>query len=417
MTADVSHIFENARVAARKLNLVDTETIDKILLAVADEAEKEVDYILQENCRDLALMPKTDPKYDRLMLSRERILGITSDMRKVAGLPSPLGRILASFDRPNGMRIEKVSVPFGVIGIIYEARPNVTFDVFSLCLKSGNVCILKGGSDAQYSNNAIINIINKVLISYGINSNTATLLPNDHRFTDKLLTAVGQVDLIIPRGSSRLINYVREHALVPVIETGAGICHTYFDSDGDLEKGRNIVFNAKTRRVSVCNALDCLIIHKERLSDLASLCKPLSEKNVLIYADPKAYGALAGKYPESLLQPATDDSFGTEFLDYKMAVKTVNSFEEALAHIARYSSKHSESIITKNKSHKQRFAHEVDAACVYTNVSTAFTDGGQFGFGTEIGISTQKLHARGPMALPELTTYKYIISGNGQTRQ
>lgn len=417
MTADVSHIFENARVAARKLNLVDTETIDKILLAVADEAEKEVDYILQENCRDLALMPKTDPKYDRLMLSRERILGITSDMRKVAGLPSPLGRILASFDRLNGMRIEKVSVPFGVIGIIYEARPNVTFDVFSLCLKSGNVCILKGGSDAQYSNNAIINIINKVLISYGIGSNTAILLPNDHRFTDKLLTAVGQVDLIIPRGSGRLINYVREHALVPVIETGAGICHTYFDSDGDLEKGRNIVFNAKTRRVSVCNALDCLIIHRERLSDLASLCKPLSEKNVLIYADPKAYGALAGKYPESLLQPATDDSFGTEFLDYKMAVKTVDSFEEALAHIARYSSKHSESIITENESHKQRFAHEVDAACVYTNVSTAFTDGGQFGFGAEIGISTQKLHARGPMALPELTTYKYIISGNGQTRQ
>ena len=417
MTADVSHIFENARVAARKLNLVDTETIDKILLAVADEAEKEVDYILQENCRDLALMPRTAPKYDRLMLSRERILGITADMRKVAGLPSPLGRILASFDRPNGMRIEKVSVPFGVIGIIYEARPNVTFDVFSLCLKSGNVCILKGGSDAQYSNNAIINIINKVLISYGIDSNTAILLPNDHRFTDKLLTAVGQVDLIIPRGSGRLINYVREHALVPVIETGAGICHTYFDSDGDLEKGRNIVFNAKTRRVSVCNALDCLIIHRERLSDLASLCKPLSEKNVLIYADPKAYGALAGKYPESLLQPATDDSFGTEFLDYKMAVKTVDSFEEALAHIARYSSKHSESIITENESHKQRFAHEVDAACVYTNVSTAFTDGGQFGFGTEIGISTQKLHARGPMALPELTTYKYIISGNGQTRQ
>ena len=417
MTADVSHIFENARVAARKLNLVDTETIDKILLAVADEAEKEVDYILQENCRDLALMPKTDPKYDRLMLSRERILGITADMRKVAGLPSPLGRILASFDRPNGMRIEKVSVPFGVIGIIYEARPNVTFDVFSLCLKSGNVCILKGGSDAQYSNNAIINIINKVLISYGIDSNTAILLPNDHSFTDKLLTAVGQVDLIIPRGSGRLINYVREHALVPVIETGAGICHTYFDSDGDLEKGRNIVFNAKTRRVSVCNALDCLIIHRERLSDLASLCKPLSEKNVLIYADPKAYGALAGTYPESLLQPATDDSFGTEFLDYKMAIKTVDSFEEALAHIAHYSSKHSESIITENESHKQRFAHEVDAACVYTNVSTAFTDGGQFGFGAEIGISTQKLHARGPMALPELTTYKYIISGNGQTRQ
>ena len=272
MTADVSHIFENARVAARKLNLVDTETIDKILLAVADEAEKEVDYILQENCRDLALMPKTDPKYDRLMLSRERILGITSDMRKVAGLPSPLGRILASFDRPNGMRIEKVSVPFGVIGIIYEARPNVTFDVFSLCLKSGNVCILKGGSDAQYSNNAIINIINKVLISYGINSNTATLLPNDHRFTDKLLTAVGQVDLIIPRGSSRLINYVREHALVPVIETGAGICHTYFDSDGDLEKGRNIVFNAKNPSGE---RMQCARLSDYSQGEIIRPCKPL----------------------------------------------------------------------------------------------------------------------------------------------
>ena len=417
MTTDLSHILDNARVAANKLNLIDDATIARVLCAVADEADRQVDYILQANRRDLERMSESDPKYDRLMLTRERLAGITADMRRVASLPSPLGRTLASYDRPNGMHIDKVSVPFGVIGIIYEARPNVTFDVFALCMKSGNVCILKGGSDAHDSNTALINIINRVLISHGIDSNTAVLLPNDHRYTDQLLTAVGKVDLVIPRGSSRLINYVREHALVPVIETGAGICHTYFDEAGDLEKGRRIVCNAKTRRVSVCNALDCLIVHQKRLTDLPALCAPLAEKHVIIYADPQAYEALAGRYPDELLQPATAESFGTEFLDYKMAVKTVASFDEALAHIDRYSSKHSECIVTEDEEHKRRFTRQVDAACVYTNVSTAFTDGGQFGFGAEIGISTQKLHARGPMALPELTTYKYIISGNGQTRE
>ena len=417
MTTDLSHILDNARVAANKLNLIDDATIARVLCAVADEADRQVDYILQANRRDLERMSESDPKYDRLMLTRERLAGITADMRRVASLPSPLGRTLASYNRPNGMHIDKVSVPFGVIGIIYEARPNVTFDVFALCMKSGNVCILKGGSDAHDSNTALINIINRVLISHGIDSNTAVLLPNDHRYTDQLLTAVGKVDLVIPRGSSRLINYVREHALVPVIETGAGICHTYFDEAGDLEKGRRIVCNAKTRRVSVCNALDCLIVHQKRLTDLPALCAPLAEKHVIIYADPQAYEALAGRYPDELLQPATAESFGTEFLDYKMAVKTVASFDEALAHIARYSSKHSECIVTEDEEHKRRFTRQVDAACVYTNVSTAFTDGGQFGFGAEIGISTQKLHARGPMALPELTTYKYIISGNGQTRE
>lgn len=417
MTTDLSHILDNARVAANKLNLIDDATIARVLCAVADEADRQVDYILQANRRDLERMSESDPKYDRLMLTRERLAGITADMRRVASLPSPLGRTLASYDRPNGMHIDKVSVPFGVIGIIYEARPNVTFDVFALCMKSGNVCILKGGSDAHDSNTALINIINRVLISHGIDSNTAVLLPNDHRYTDQLLTAVGKVDLVIPRGSSRLINYVREHALVPVIETGAGICHTYFDEAGDLEKGRRIVCNAKTRRVSVCNALDCLIVHQKRLPDLPALCAPLAGKHVIIYADPQARDALAGQYPDELLQPATAESFGTEFLDYKMAIKTVASFDEALAHIARYSSKHSECIVTEDEEHKRRFTRQVDAACVYTNVSTAFTDGGQFGFGAEIGISTQKLHARGPMALPELTTYKYIISGNGQTRE
>ena len=417
MTTDLSHILDNARVAANKLNLIDDATIARVLCAVADEADRQVDYILQANRRDLERMSESDPKYDRLMLTRERLAGITADMRRVASLPSPLGRTLASYDRPNGMHIDKESVPFGVIGIIYEARPNVTFDVFALCMKSGNVCVLKGGSDAHDSNTALINIINRVLISHGIDSNTAVLLPNDHRYTDQLLTAVGKVDLVIPRGSGRLINYVREHALVPVIETGAGICHTYFDEAGDLEKGRRIVCNAKTRRVSVCNALDCLIVHQKRLPDLPALCAPLAGKHVIIYADPQARDALAGQYPDELLQPATAESFGTEFLDYKMAVKTVASFDEALEHIARYSSKHSECIVTEDEEHKRRFTRQVDAACVYTNVSTAFTDGGQFGFGAEIGISTQKLHARGPMALPELTTYKYIISGNGQTRE
>ena len=416
MTADVSHIFENARVAARKLNLVDTETIDKILLAVADEAEKEVDYILQENCRDLALMPKIDPKYDRLMLSRERILGITSDMRKVAGLPSPLGRILASFDRPNGMRIEKVSVPFGVIGIIYEARPNVSFDVFSLCLKSGNACILKGGSDADYSNRAIISVIHEVLEHFNVDTHIVELLPADREATAELLHANDYVDLIIPRGSSSLINFVRQNATVPVIETGAGVCHTFFDRYGDISIGPSIIANAKTRRVSVCNALDCLIIEADSLANLPDLCLPLQSSNVEIFADEPAYHSLRDKYPVELLRLATEDCYGREFLDYKMAIKTVNSFQEALAHIRKYGSKHSECIITDDKTRAEWFCREVDAACVYVNAPTSFTDGAQFGLGAEIGISTQKLPARGPMALEEITTYKWIVEGSGQTR-
>ena len=318
--------------------------------------------------------------------------------------------------RPNGMVIRKVTVPFGVIGVIYEARPNVTFDVFSLCFRSGNVCVLKGGSDADFSNRALVRIIHSVLERQGINPAVCTLLPPDREATAELLGAVGLVDLIIPRGSSSLIHFVREHAKVPVIETGAGICHTYFDRSGDKGKGREIVNNAKTRRVSVCNALDCLIIHRERLSDLPYICEKLPDSNVIIYADEPAYAALSEHYPETLLQQANENSFGTEFLDYKMSIRTVSSLDEALSHIARYSSKHSESIISEDPETIRRFQQLVDAACVYANVSTAFTDGAQFGFGAEIGISTQKLHARGPMALPELTTYKYIIEGDGQTR-
>jgi glutamate-5-semialdehyde dehydrogenase len=302
------------------------------------------------------------------------------------------------------------------VGIIYEARPNVTFDVFSLCLKSGNVCLLKGGSEAFQSNQVLVGIIRGVLEAHGINPAVCTLLPAGRAATDALLQAVGKVALVIPRGSAALIDYVRRHALVPVIETGAGICHTYFDRTGDRTMGCKIITNAKTRRVSVCNALDCLIIHRERLADLPFLCSRLANSSVLIYADEPAREALAGHYPPDLLQPATETSFGTEFLDYKMSIRTVNSIEDALGHIARYSSKHSECIISQSPETIRLFERRVDAACVYANVSTAFTDGGQFGFGAEIGISTQKLHARGPMALPELVTYKYIVAGDGQIR-
>ncbi|HBL76939.1 MAG: glutamate-5-semialdehyde dehydrogenase [Bacteroidetes bacterium GWF2_42_66] len=402
--------------ASRKLNLVPVEKINQILTDLAVAAVESTGFILQENLKDLARMDINDPKYDRLKLTKERIEGIAADIRNVAGLPSPLGRVLSQTERPNGLKIRKVSVPFGVIGIIYEARPNVTFDVFSLCLKSGNACVLKGGSDAIDSNTAILQVIHSVLEKHGIDKNVLALLPADREATAQILNARGYIDLIIPRGSQNLINFVRENATIPVIETGAGICHTYFDEFGDVQKGQAIINNAKTRRVSICNALDCLIVHEGRLADLPVLCTKLQESNVIIYADEKAYPVLKGKYPDNLLERATEASFGTEFLDYKMAVKTVASFDEALGHIARYSSKHSESIITEDEKSKELFRVMVDAAAVYCNVSTAFTDGAQFGLGAEIGISTQKLHARGPMALEELTSYKWLVDGDGNIR-
>lgn len=408
--------FEAVRQAGRTLVAVSDEKINDILNAVADEAVAQQDYILAENAKDLARMEPENPKYDRLKLTADRISGIAADMRNVALLPSPLGRVLCETTRPNGMTLTKISVPFGVIGIIYEARPNVSFDVFSLCLKSGNACLLKGGSDADASNRAIVSIIKQVLARFDVDTSVVELLAPDREATHEMLHANGYVDLIIPRGSSSLINYVRENATIPVIETGAGICHTYFDEYGDVKKGVEIINNAKTRRVSVCNALDCLIIDETRLSDLPELCKKLQASDVIIYADEKAYEALDGKYPAGLLKHADSESFGTEFLDYKMAIKTVESIEEALKHIAQYSSKHSECIITENKDKSVLFTKLVDAACVYHNVSTAFTDGAQFGLGAEIGISTQKLHARGPMGLEELTSYKWVVGGDGQIR-
>ena len=413
----INELLQQTLAASRRLVMLDDATINRVLLDTADALMSRQAEVLAANAEDLRRMDPANPKYDRLKLTEKRLAAIAGDMKNVVSLPSPLGRLLSETVRPNGMVIRKVTVPFGVIGVIYEARPNVTFDVFSLCFKSGNACVLKGGSDADCSNRALVAIIHDVLASQGIDPAICTLLPPDREATTELLNAVGLVDLIIPRGSSSLINFVRDHARVPVIETGAGICHTYFDKEGDKEKGREIVNNAKTRRVSVCNALDCLIVHADRLADLPYICGKLADSNVTIYADEPAFAALAGHYPAALLQPATAESFGTEFLDYKMSVRTVASLDEALAHIARYSSKHSESIVSESADAIRRFQQMVDAACVYANVSTAFTDGAQFGFGAEIGISTQKLHARGPMALPELTTYKYIIEGEGQTRK
>lgn len=413
---DCTPIFKQVLKASRTLNLISVETINKVLNEVATAAIANTESILSENAKDLARMDSTDPKYDRLKLTADRIKGIASDMRNVASLPSPVGRLLMETERPNGLKISKISVPFGVIGIIFEARPNVTFDVFSLCLKSGNACILKGGSDAIDSNTAIVEIIRTVLKDNKIDENVLTLLPAGREESAQLMNAHGYVDLIIPRGSQSLIDFVRKNSTIPVIETGAGICHTYFDEFGDKEKGREIINNAKTRRVSVCNALDCLIIHESRLADLPYLVEKMIPSNVIIYADVKAYQTLKDNYPVNLLQPATVESFGTEFLDYKIAIKTVGSFEEALEHIAEYSSKHSESIISENTNRISMFRKMVDAASVYSNTSTAFTDGAQFGLGAEIGISTQKLHARGPMALEELTSYKWIIEGQGQIR-
>jgi len=406
----------NAVAAVESLVSVSSEKVSEILNETADCLLAAKDSILEANREDLSRMDSANPKYDRLKLTSERIDGIANEMKHIASLPSPCGRELSDTVRPNGMRIRKVSVPFGVIGVIYEARPNVTFDVYSLCIKSGNVCLLKGGSDAAGSNRALVGIIRDVLNRHGVNPDICTMLSPGHESTTALLQAVGYVDLVIPRGSSTLINYVRDNARVPFLETGAGICHTYFDKDGSAEKGREIVNNAKTRRVSVCNALDCLVIHRERLADLPYICGKLSDSNVIIYADESSLKALSGHYPAPLLQPSTEDSYGTEFLDYKMSIKTVDSLDEAMKHIAHNSSKHSECIVSESEEAISCFQQRVDAACVYANVSTAFTDGAQFGFGAEIGISTQKMHARGPMALQELTTYKYIITGNGQTR-
>lgn len=412
----MNEIFSAVKTASRKIALLSDDKRNEVLRAVADAIITRQESLLQANAKDLERMSPENPLYDRLQLTVKRLEGIAADIRNVSTLPSPLGHVSKERTLPNGLHLHRVSVPFGVIGIIYEARPNVTFDVFSLCFKSGNACVLKGGRDADFSNQAAISLIHDVLKQHDIPTDAVALLPATHEAAMRLLNARGYVDLCIPRGGRKLIDFVRDTARIPVIETGAGVVNTYFDKDGDTEMGKRIINNAKTRRVSVCNALDCLLIHKDRLSDLPELCQPLAESYVIIYADEPAYKSLNGHYPIELLQHATDDSFGTEFMDYKMAIRTVSSVEEALQHIDLYGSGHSECIITNSESTARAFQNQVDAACVYWNAPTSFTDGAQFGLGAEIGISTQKLGARGPMALEEITTYKWLIEGDGQIR-
>ena len=446
---ELKETFQQVKTASKTLGLLTDEQRNEVLKAVADAIIAETPALLKANAEDLAKMDKANPLYDRLQLTEQRLQDIAADMRHVSTLPSPLGRILKDKTLDNGLHLQRVAVPFGVIGMIYEARPNVTFDVFSLCFKSGNACVLKGGKDANYSNTASIELIHKVLITFGINPAVATLLPATHEATGEMLNAVGYIDLCIPRGGKKLIQFVRDTAKVPVIETGAGVVHCYFDKDGDLEMGKRIITNAKCRRVSVCNALDCLLIHESRLSDLPALCEGLAEKQTKIHADAKAYEALKGHYPDTLLYKAEESEakmqeaglltadcksadateksadskeksssiWNTEWLSMQMGIKTVASEDEALEHIATYGSGHSESIVSNNEAAQKKFQALVDAACVYVNAPTSFTDGAQFGLGAEIGISTQKLGARGPMALEEITTYKWLITGNGQTRK
>ena len=416
MKETIHRQLEKVREASRTLCSLPDNDINTILLDLADRIAGRSETILEANKKDLDRMDRDDPKYDRLLLDEARLETIAGDIRSVATLPSPVGRVLEERTLPNGLRLRKTSVPLGVVGIIYESRPNVTFDVFSLCLKSGNATVLKGGSDAMYSNIAIADLIHETVIAHGLAANTLYLLPAEREAASAMLAAVGRIDIIIPRGSQQLIDFVRNNSAVPVIETGAGIVHTYFDKSADTGMGRDIVLNAKTRRPSVCNALDTLIVHRERLDDLATLAEPLAAKEVVIFADREAYPALLGRYPSELLKKAGPENFGTEYLSLKLSVKTVGDLEEALDHIARYSSMHSEAVISSDPAVTEAFLKRVDAAVVYANTSTAFTDGAQFGLGAEIGISTQKLHARGPMGLEELTSYKWIIEGEGQIR-
>ena len=416
MTMMLSETFKRVKAASKSLVFLTDDHRNEVLQDLADAIENHIDGLLAANTIDLSCMDKANPMYDRLQLTPQRLHDIANDMRHVSQLPSPLGRTLKEKTLDNGLHLRRVSTPFGVIGMIYEARPNVTFDVFSLCFKSGNACILKGGKDADESNRAGVALIHDVLKAYNIDPSVVELLPASHEATEELLTAVGFVDLCIPRGSKGLIDFVRNTAKVPVIETGAGVVHCYFDEAGDLTMGRDIITNAKCRRCSVCNALDTLLVHRNRLQDLPQLCSQLAEKGVKLHADSEAYHVLEGHYPSQLLALVTADIWHTEWLSMQMGIKTVGSIEEALDHISTYGSGHSESIVTEDIEKQHQFQTMVDAACVYVNAPTSFTDGGQFGLGAEIGISTQKLGARGPMALEEITTYKWLIEGRGQVR-
>jgi glutamate-5-semialdehyde dehydrogenase len=405
-----------AREAALELARCDEKKIRAVLESLADRAVAAEDEILQANLSDLSRMPESDPKYDRLLLNQERIADIAHDLRCVAALPSPVGEVLEEKQMDNGLELSKIRVPMGVIAVIFESRPNVTFDVFALCLKTQNACVLKGSSDAHDSNRVIVSLMHDVLEEHGLDSAAVFLAPPERQYLPFILQATDMIDLASPRGSKGLIDFVRDNARIPVIETGAGIVHTYIDASADLEKAKAIITNAKTRRVSVCNALDTLLLHRDLLPSLPGMMQSMGEDfGVEVFADDDAWSVLDGHYAASL-RHASDEHFGTEFLSLRMSIKTVSGLEEALNHINRYGSKHSEAIVAEDPEIIEQYLNRVDAAAVYANTSTAFTDGAQFGMGAEIGISTQKLHARGPMALPELTSYKWIIRGSGQIR-
>lgn len=405
-----------AREAARELARCGDDRIRSVLESLATRTIAAEQEILEANRSDLSRMPETDPKYDRLLLNHQRLADIAHDLRCVAALPSPVGEVLENRQLENGLELSKVRVPMGVIAVIFESRPNVTFDVFALCLKTLNACVLKGSSDAHDTNRVVVDIMHSVLAEHDIDPAVVFLAPPQREYLPAILQATDSIDLAIPRGSKGLIDFVRDNARIPVIETGAGIVHTYVDASADLAKAKSIITNAKTRRVSVCNALDTLILHHDLLPELPELMRVMGEDHAVeVFADEDAFNALDGQYAASL-HHASEEHFGTEFLSMKMSIKTVPGLAEALDHIHRYSSKHSEAIVAEDPLIIEQFLNSVDAAAVYSNTSTAFTDGGQFGMGAEIGISTQKLHARGPMALPELTSYKWIVKGSGQTR-
>ncbi|MBI1216090.1 MAG: glutamate-5-semialdehyde dehydrogenase [Alphaproteobacteria bacterium] len=416
MNEDVTAQLTKTKDAAHDVAALTDAARAAVLDTLADELELDAAHILAENAKDLAEMPKEDPRFDRLLLNEERLKAIAADVRKVARLPAPTGRVLEDRQLENGLHLQRIAVPLGVIGVIYESRPNVTVDVFTLCFKSGNAVALKGGKEARHSNAVLAAAIARSLKKHHVSADACYLLPPDRAAAQVMMHAVGLVDVCIPRGSQALIDAVRAEAKVPVIETGAGIVHTYVDKSADIDKARDIIFNAKTRRVSVCNALDTLLLHQDLLEYLPRLTEKLAEKDVEIFADAQSHEKLSGHYPEKLLHKAAPEDFGREFLSYKMSIRTVPSLAEALSHIRRYSSRHSEAIVAQDEAAIEQFLQSVDAAAVYANASTAFTDGGQFGLGAEIGISTQKLHARGPMALEALTSYKWIIRGAGQVR-
>jgi glutamate-5-semialdehyde dehydrogenase len=416
MSESILNQLQAAAKAKQILQQLAPDTKITILNAIADGLVAHTPDILVANKIDLDRMPDDDPKKDRLLLNSDRLKGLADSVQQIAQLADPTDQLLLKKTLPNGLEIEKITVPLGVVGVIYESRPNVTIDVAALCIQSGNVCLLRGGSDALHTNEALLKVIHDILEQHGIATTIVQLLPVDRKHVSELLEATQYVDIIIPRGSQSLIDYVREHAKVPVIETGAGVCHTYVDSTADLDMAAKIVANAKISRPSVCNSLDTVLVDRAVAAEFLTKLKTYFEDaQVEVFADPTAYEVLQGEN-FSNLKRAEEEDFGREFLDLKCSIKTVTSFDEALEHIAKYSSKHSECIVSSNELHIEQFLNTVDAAAVYANASTRFTDGGEFGLGAEIGISTQKLHARGPFALEKLVTEKWIVRGNGQIR-